>query len=161
MSTEITITGQKGFLLWMKANQPKLYNEFRVRMRENSNPLQGLGQSVYDAMGISASPDPAATATSAPASQSWIDSIKNLFTGAAQIYLTKNQLDAQNKILDTQLSRARAGLPPLDIDVSRYGLQPTVGVNLGASTQNLLMWGVVALAAVFLLPKLLAGLSKR
>jgi hypothetical protein len=76
--------------------------------------------------------------------------------GVSQAYLTNEQMKAQKKVLDMQLARAQAGLPPLDIDMRQYGLTgPSVGVGIESNTLKYLGWGAAALAAVYLLPKFL------
>jgi len=55
--------------------------------------------------------------------------------------------DAQRRILQVQLERARAGLAPLD--VAGYGAAVQVGID--PATRNALLLGAAALAAVLLL----------
>jgi hypothetical protein len=136
--------GQRGFLLWLKANQPRLYGALTKQLRTG---LSGLGLAVPS--------DIATSAPASPASSSWVDSIKDVVMTAAQTYLTKQQVDAQKKVLDIQLQRAQQGLPPLNLDLAQYGLTPTANVGLAPDTMRLVMWGGLALAAVYLLPKLL------
>ncbi len=84
------------------------------------------------------------------------DKIKEIVLGASQAYLTYEQMQAQKKVMNTQLARLQAGLPALDIDMEKYGLVgPSVSVGLSPTTRSLLVWGGGALAAVYLLPKLL------
>ena len=55
----------------------------------------------------------------------------------------------QRQLLQVQVDRARAGLPPLD--VSNYGAGVQVG--LSKDTQKMLLYGAVGIAALFLLAK--------
>lgn len=156
MGKVITEKGGKGFLMWVRANQPRLYAEFLRHY--NTQSVSGLGMGATDdpltPSFVYSMSDPAQTAAPAPPTPSWVDSVTNLFKAAGQAFLTKTQVDAQGKLLDTQLARARAGLPPLNIDPSSYGLQPTVGVGLTSSTQSLLMYGGLAALGVWLLTSL-------
>lgn len=142
---KINTTGMKGFLLWLKSAQPRVYNEYTRRMHAQ---LAGFGDTTSE-IG-----DPAVLATAAPAPASWVTNIRDILLGASQVYLAKTQLDTQKKVLDMQLQRAQQGLAPLDINPATYGLQPTVGVGVSNDTKQLLIWGGVGLAAVYLLPKL-------
>jgi hypothetical protein len=150
MAKAISERGTKGFYLWLKANQPKLYAEVARRSSKGVAALSGVGDLFSDLYGGSSAvaSDPAATATTASTSSGLADSIKNVVMGAAQIFLAKKQLDTQGQIVDAQLARAKAGLPPLNINAASFGLQPTIGVGLTASTQNLVMYGGLALLAL-------------
>lgn len=72
--------------------------------------------------------------------ESWIDSLARLVPSILAS-------DAQRRLLNVNIDRARQGLPPLD--TSQYG----VGVNVGLTgdTQKLVMWGAVGFAALALL----------
>jgi hypothetical protein len=145
----ISATGMQGFLLWMKDRQPYLYA--RVSKKIPAPQLAGLGGA-----------DPLiTTASTAPASSSTLDIIKNIVLGAGQIFLTKEQLKAQQKIVDLQLERVRAGLPPADIDPTQYGLpSPGFKVGLDPDAKQLLMWGA-GLTGVGFLAYLLLGRRRR
>ena len=74
----------------------------------------------------------------------------------SQAYLTYEQMRAQKKVMDAQLARAQAGLPPLDLNMEQYGLTgPQVSVGLSPTTRTLLIAGAAGLGLVYLLPKLL------
>lgn len=134
---QVTTTGARGFVDWIKLRQPYLYS--RVRRSLERIAAQTLGDDAT------------------PAS-SWSDTLKNLVTVAGQAFLTKSQLDSQQKILDLQLSRAKAGLAPLDIDPATFGIAgPQVTLGISSDTKKLLMMGGAVFAAVILLPKLLRG----
>lgn len=152
MTTVVTETGSKGLLLWLRANQPRLYSEFLKIW--NTNAISGLGAvgDPFDPANYPATPtDPATTTSTAPTSSGFADLLSNVIKSAASIFLTKAQVDAQGKLLDAQLARAKAGLPPLNIDPANYGLQTTVGVGLAPATKQLLMYGGIAAGALWLL----------
>lgn len=137
--------GMAGFFAWLGATQPAIARAVAVKLARRST----LGD-----LGITAPPE--VTTTQAPQSQSVIDKVKDLVLGASQAYLTYEQMRAQKKVMDAQLQRAQAGLPPLDFNMESYGLVgPQVSVGLSPTTKNLLIWGGAGLAAVYLLPKLL------
>lgn len=141
--------GGRGFLQWVKANQPRVYRGIANPIKAQPG-LKGLGLAVP-------ATDLAVQTPATPATKSWVDSIKDLAMAAAQTYLTREQLQAQRKVLDIQLQRAQAGQAPLDIDLAQYGLTPTATVGLAPQTRNLLLWGGLALAAAFILPRVFGG----
>lgn len=131
----------KGFLDWLQAHENKLYNAIQGKIPGN---LAGLGLTAPDATNAS-------TATEAPASSTWNDTIKNLLNTAAQGYLAKSQVDTIKQINDLQLQRARNGQSPLNINPSDYGISPTVNFGISSNTQKLLMIGGGLALAVYLL----------
>jgi hypothetical protein len=135
----ISATGVQGFLQWLKTAQPYLYK--RIEKQLPAPQLAGL-----------AGVDPLiGTASTAPTSSTISDILKNLVLGAGQVLLTKEQLKAQQKIVDLQLERARAGLPPADIDPTQYGLPaPSVNIGLAPEAKKMLMIGAGLLGAGFL-----------
>jgi hypothetical protein len=137
--------GMRGFFAWLGTAQPKIARAVLIKLTRPT-ALAGLG--------ITAPAD--VTTTDKPQAPSTIDKIKDMILGASQAYLTYEQMRAQKKVMDAQLQRAQAGLPPLDINMERYGLTgPSVSVGLSPTTRNVLIWGGVGLGAVYLLPKLL------
>ena len=132
----ITVPGAKGFLLYFKQAQPQIYAELLKRL--GSQSLSGLGDLVD-------------TTPATPPSNTWSDTLSKLLTSASQVYIAKNQLDAQNKIIDTQLARAKQGLPPLNINPAQYGITPTVSVGVAPGLQTMLLWGGLGIAGIFLI----------
>lgn len=137
---KINARGTKGFLEWMRSNLPRTYagvkNEFSRVTR-----LQGLGLI----------PDPITTASETAPSSSWAKTLQEVAQVAAQVYLTKEQVQAQNRVLNMQLQRAQQNLPPLDINLSQFGLpQPSMNVGMDPDTKQFLMIGGIAAAALFL-----------
>lgn len=78
------------------------------------------------------------------AGESWIDTAQRLLTA---VTMTSNQ----RNLMNVNLERAKKGLPP--IDINQY---TGVGVNVGLApqTQQLVMYGGIALLAIFLLNSL-------
>jgi len=140
-SMPIPYRGQKGFLVYVKERMPQLYA--RIKDKIPAGPLSGLGLV-----------DPTTSAPQTAAPTDWATLIQNVANTAAQVYLTKEQIDAQNKILNLQLSRAQQGLAPLDLDPSIYGL-PSAGVSVGITpdVKKMLIFGGIGIAAVFLLTR--------
>lgn len=145
-------TGGKGLLLWIKANQPKLYAEFLKKRANVASKLNGLGNTSLTLGNLTL--DPISTAPVGAPPPAWLSAVQQTLTGAAQVYLTAQQLSAQKKVMDLQIERARQGLAPLDIDPMRYGLSPTVGVGISPDTKKFLMWGGLGLLALLVLKKL-------
>jgi len=139
--------GLKGYLMFLKQKQPRIYLAIQAKLKPGM--MAGLGE-VTDYVGMPTL-DIATTASSAAPSSSFANSLKALVNGAAQLYLTKAQLDAQKKITNMQLQRAAQGLPPLDMNVDQYGLAPTARVGLTSDTSKLLMYGALGIGGLWLL----------
>ncbi len=178
-SQPITTKGARGYLQWLKINQPVIYKAILPKLQQPN--LSGLGDdsgsmfltASVDAGNMFSTPsdltttssmvsvpslDPIATASTSPAPSSWVNNISALVQTASQAYLTKAQIDAQTQLTNTQLARAAQGLPPLNINPANYGLSATVGVG---GSNNMLLWGAVGLGLIFVLPSLLGGSSSR
>lgn len=142
--------GTKGALEYIKRAMPRTYAHIERELRATGQ-LKGLG-----AVGL------VATATEAPPSNSLVDTIKEIANVAAQAYLTREQMQSQQKILDVQLQRAQQGLPPLNIDPTTYGLpQPSIGVGLDAGTTKTLLWVGGGLALALMLGLIGGGRAAR
>lgn len=154
MKPNISATGTKGFLSYLKFAQPALYREFKKKVVMPTSGLEGLGlEPLVSSMTLNvATPtlDIADSSSSAPMASSLANTFSDIIKGISTAYLTKQQIDAQSNLMDIQLQRAKQGLAPLNIDPATYGLQPTIGVGLTASTQKLLMYGGIGLLAVML-----------
>lgn len=137
--------GLRGFFAWIKTTQPRIADAVLAKLGRTST-LAGLGIAAPEAV----------TTSEKPAAPSTIDKIKDMILGASQAYLSIEQMKAQKKVMDLQLSRAQAGLPPADINMESYGLVgPSVSVGLSPTTRKVLIYGGIGLAAVYLLPKFL------
>lgn len=137
--------GMRGFFAWLGTVQPAIARAAYIKLARPS---------VLGDLGITA-PD-VVTTSQAPVAQSVADKVKDIVLGVSQAYLGYQQMRAQSKVLDAQLARAQAGLPPLDLNMEQYGLTgPQVSVGLSPTTRTLLIAGAVGLAAVYLLPKML------
>jgi hypothetical protein len=191
MTTEITDTGVKGFLLWLKREQPGIYKKVapqiaaqlpqafsgyhdggwrtaglsREQIRSGFNRMSGLGDS-SDYIDISNDLQPvqvtadyipqtvdvATAANSGSTSSGLASAIGSLISGVSSLYMTKQQLDIQNQVVQTQLQRAAAGLPPLPTSISNLGV-PQVAVGLSAGTGA----GIAIAGGVLLLFMMMSG----
>lgn len=142
---KISAVGRAGFLEYIRRTQPRLYD---AAMRRIKSENSGLGFAL---------PDSTATSAAPVGSDTWADKLEKVLLAASQTYLTVEQMNAQKKLLNTQLSRAQAGLAPLDIDPAQYGITggPQVSVGVSADTKKFLMYGGVALAVALIAPKIL------
>jgi hypothetical protein len=139
MKIAVTSRGTKGVLEFMRRALPRTYAVVKKELQTGAQ-LQGLALT-----------EPSQTASEQPPTSSLANTIKEIAQVAAQAYLTKEQIDAQNRILNIQLQRAQNGQPLLAIDPQEYGLpSPSVGVGLTADTKQLLMIGGGIAAALFL-----------
>jgi hypothetical protein len=90
--------------------------------------------------------DVTTAADSGATSTSVTDTIANLVKGISSLYLTKQQADIQQQVVNTQLQRAALGLPPLPQSIANLGV-PQVSVGLSTGTGSLIAVG----AGLFLL----------
>jgi hypothetical protein len=149
--------GKRGFMLWLRSAQgfPQVYNNLRVVSPQLVNAtLAGLADIApadlpayqLPTFEISNPGVPSLSVADDSATESWISTVKN----AASAVLQVNQ---QRQVMDMQLQRARAGLPPLD--VSAYTDAAAYQVGLNQSTQRTLLIGAGILVGGFVLYKLL------
>ena len=152
------------YLAWLKGKFPSLYNRY---IKPNLNfvlygtrPKPGLDGWLTDiGTGISNTYDMVAgaasnafTATTDPSTgfdtsgTSWWD---RLLTALPATVTAVGSAYINSQLVKTNLERAKQGLPFLN--TQQY--QPGVGVNVGLTrpTQNLLMYGALGLAAVYVL----------
>jgi len=178
-------TGEQGFLKWVEAVFPA---SVAVRALETSaalkaNPglsgymLSGLGDdtsltsasdsdiAAAEAYANASTPNASTAGANAPASSSWLSNIgsvlSNAVSAAGQAYLTVNQVQGANQILQTNLQRAQQGLPPLPYTAAQMGLTgPTVNLGLSSTTLTPLLWLGGGLLAVILIGGMFRGGSR-
>ena len=140
-------SGMRGLFAWMRTRAPRMYAKAFPAVKASALSGIGLTDDVTSAAQV--------TTETGPVSTGVADRIKDILMGVSQAYLTAEQMKMQKKVIDTQIARAQAGLPPLDIDLSRYGVGPSATVGVSADTQRLLLWLVAGAGAIYLVPKLL------
>lgn len=150
MTTTTGVRGTKGFFLWLRSAMPRVYEDIKREFKDTAQ-LSGLGLSA----------DPVNASTTEATSSSLAQTIKEIANVAAQAYLTKEQIQAQNKILSINLQRAQNGQDMLSIDPADYGLQASVGVGLTSDTKQMLMYGALGVGALWLLSMATGGNSRR
>lgn len=79
---------------------------------------------------------------SEPGSPDWMNTVSSTIKDIVTQY-------NQQKILDANIERARQGLPP----INTASIAPTYNVGLSPETQQLLMFGGIALLAILLLKR--------
>lgn len=79
-----------------------------------------------------------------------LDRIFNIGTRLAEGYLSYQQ---QSELNEINLDRAKRGLAPLDVQMYKAQAAPRVNVALAPDQQKMLMYGGIALLAVFMLKK--------
>lgn len=145
------------YMRWLKTAQPYFY-KIVVDKYPSAKQLEGLGLTAEPGSDVSIEQSKTESAVNA----SWSDTIKNLLTTASQVYLTKEQIDAQKKLNDIQLDRVARGLSPLNIDPTTMGLPgPTVSFGMSADTKKMLTYGGIAAAALFLFHSLMGRKRSR
>ena len=143
---QIQTKGTKGFLQWMRIALPQTYRSVKKDLQQSAS-MSGLGLI-----------EPVQTASEQPMSSSLATTLREIAQVAAQAYLTKEQIDAQQRIVNVQLTRAQNNLPPLNIDPQTYGLPaPSIGFGLTGDTRQLLMWGGGIALGVYLLASMMKG----
>lgn len=174
----ITDTGLKGFLLWLKQDQPAVYKATaaqiakavprgfsgfngsvlmtrRLGAARRSMRLRGLGDSCFCSVGICAALatpniciDTSCAANSGATCSSSLTGIANIINSVTGAALTAAQQAQYNQILQSQLGRASSGLPPLVLSSSGAGIPLLSGLT-GSSGTLLLVGG--AAVVLFLL----------
>ena len=185
---EITDTGIRGFLKWLKTVQPGIYAKvapqlatktpaafsdyhaggWRIAGLSHSQAvarLNGLGDTT-NSLGISsptidsmafdpnsvsapAPVDVSTAANSGSGSTSTTDLIGSIIQGVSSLYLTKQQANIQQQVVNTQLQRAALGLPPLPTSLTNLGV-PQVSVGLSTGTGGALAIAGVGIAGLIL-----------
>jgi len=97
----------------------------------------------------------AAAANSGSASTPIVNAIGQVIGAVSQVYMTNNQAALQQQVLQTQLQRAQAGLPPLNTSLNQLGV-PTI--STGGTLGNM---GTVFLIGGGLLLAILLGGAKK
>ncbi len=125
--------GWPGFMSWLATAHPQLFALVQVRYpnlalyTQNSDPapviqnmISGLGQSLTP-VDVTATMLPTSTSASSGSTGFWAGLASSLTSIAPTVIATVDQ----QKIFNTQLSRAQQGLPPLN--TSSYGLPSMSG----------------------------------
>lgn len=84
--------------------------------------------------------DVTTAANEGAASTGVTDTIASIAKGISSLYLTKQQADIQQQVVNTQLQRAALGLPPLPQSLANLGV-PQVNVGLQTGTMSLVAVG--------------------
>lgn len=100
--------------------------------------------------------DVSTAANSGSTSTSLTDMISSVVSGISSLYLTKQQANIQQQVVNTQLQRAAMGLPPLPTSLSNLGV-PQVSVGLSTGTGSALAIGAAVIGAIFVIPKLMGA----
>ena len=133
--------GWPGFMAWLATAHPSLYALMQVRFpnlalyTQNGEPapvIAGLGDTSLTPVDVTAQMLP----TSSGSSGGWASDLVNALTSAAPTVIST--ID-QQKIFNTQLSRAQQGLPPLN--TTSYGLPSMQGAFATLTTPVMLMVG--------------------
>lgn len=142
--------GTKGYLQYVRRRFPRTYAGM-VKQLQESTKLSGLGL-------VAPSTDIAATASEERPTSSLARTLTEIAQVAGQVYLTREQVKAQQTILNTNLQRAQQGLPLLDINPAQYGLPaPSVGFGLtGDTTKTLFLLAGIG-GAFWLLTSFVGG----
>jgi LPXTG-motif cell wall-anchored protein len=129
----ITAKGTKGFFLYLRENLPQVYDEVAKQISD-SGSLQGFG-----------AVDPVASSSETPPSQNLANAISSIADTVSKVYLSQQQADAQSQIVATQLARAQAGLPPLNLNPAAYGI-PTAPSKTSMFSVTSISWIGIAAA---------------
>lgn len=169
---QIQDTGVRGFLKWLKSpdGQPGLYKVIADKISAHvpgafddyhagNWKIAGLGQaealqqlSIDPSLVTAPTVDVSDAANNGGTSSSITDTISNIVKGISTLYMTKKQADIQQQVVNTQLARAAAGLPPLPTNLANLGV-PQVNVGLQSGTGTALAVGGGILLLVFLMSR--------
>jgi hypothetical protein len=166
----ITDTGVRGYLKWLKADQPNLYMMVAPVIAQTvpgafSNHEQSMAQGTLmgfsqDGTGSSDSSDGSSAsatgldvanaANTGAVSSDITAAIQGIVNGYSQVTLQRAQLQALQTINNTQLARAAAGLPPLMTTSNSMGVPTISGVSGQTTVSSTTLLWVAAAVAVFL-----------
>lgn len=166
-------TGIRGYLKWLKQDQPGIYQLAAPRIAKhvpqafsNHEQSQAMGALMGFAddptlvdIGVdipSVSTDVADAADSGPSSPDIVSSISSIIDSISSAYQNKQAADVYRQYSQAQLQRAQMGIEPLKIQSGQYGI-PTIAAQAATSFKS----GTgLALGALLLIGGL-ALLSKR
>lgn len=103
---------------------------------------------VPDITAAPATVDVSTAANTGTASTSTTSAIGSIIAGVSSLFLTSAQVSAQQQLVNTNLARAAAGLPPLTSSVSAAGIPVITGTSLTSGTLLLLLGGGALLLLV-------------
>jgi hypothetical protein len=131
--------GWHGFMSWLAATHPQIYNQVRVT---DPNTVEDIQNDTWPGSYL---------AGDDPAQKSALDRLAATITTIAGTVLPIVQ---QQQIVRAQIKRAKEGMPPLD--VGAY-VDPNQGVNVGLNpaTRKVLYALAGGLGLAILLPRLL------
>jgi hypothetical protein len=149
---------------------PQLFSQFEASgglgayMQRQRLALAGLSDAATDASSIglqpidltaidqSQLPDVASAANPTPPDTSSAGWLSSLINGVSSAFLTVNQAQQQSAIVNAQLQRAQAGLPPLTVTTSAAGL-PLISSStiFGLPTSTVLIGGALLIGGYLLL----------
>ena len=166
--TDIEDTGTRGFLKWLQAAQPGIYARIAAELPRKApqlftdfeagggnagaevRRLSGLGDTLQpiDLSAVDAGSIPqvdvADAANSTATDTGTANWLSSLINGVSSAYLTVNQAQQNDAIIQAQLQRAKDGLPPLSINPQASGVPIISAGGLGGSGSVWLIGGVVA-----------------
>lgn len=142
--------GFQGFIGWLEATHPKLYNYAVAADPDFVSGVQNARSSGSVLGIVDTTPGAVIQPETAKGESAATQFVKTISQAAAAIL----PLVQQQKILSIQLKRAQAGQAPLD--VGDY-IDPNAGLNVGVTpgTQKTLLYLAGGLGAVFLVSRLL------
>lgn len=173
---QIDATGMQGFLKWLQQFQPAVYAQIAPELPRKAPQLfsdfeaaggvsgaatrgmsglsddpSAVGLQPIDLTAIDASQAPtvdvADAANVGPVDSSSTNWLSSLINGASQAFLTVSQQQQQQSIVNAQLQRAQAGLPPLTVTPGQAGIPQ---ISIGTSSNTWLMAaGAAGLIALF------------
>ena len=168
MAEQITETGIRGFLKWLQQAQPGIYRHVAPKVAQHVPgafsgyhaggwKIAGLGQSealqqltVDPGLVQAPTVDVSDAANDGVSSTSLTSTISSIVNGISALYLTKKQADIQQQVVNTQLQRAAAGLPPLPTNLANLGVpQVSVGLSAGTGTAVAIAGGTLLLLFAF------------
>lgn len=108
-----------------------------------SDAISPLSFDYNDASFSPVSIDTSTAANNGPNYSGLGTALSSIISAASGAYLTANQSNIQNQVVQTQLQRAAAGLPPLPTSLTSLGVpQASIGATLPSGTMLLLLAGI-------------------
>lgn len=153
------------FLNWINRQFPGAKNEILARsgvtltfptISTISNHLNALGQDESSAYFVG--PPSALAPTPQPTEESWTDVFSKIVDAAKTVVPAYGNYEMQKKNYEIQLERAKAGLPPLDLEQYAPAIRvqhavdyAALGKEIKPNTESLLWIGAAIIGGLFIL----------
>jgi hypothetical protein len=170
MAKVITATGLKGFMQWLKQDQPAIYKATAlqiakaapqgfsgfngayaqsVRLRRGRASMHGLGSCCSTSCITTCSTETSCAANSGSSTAQTLSAAASVISAASSAVLSQEQQNSYNSLVNSQLQRAQSGLTPLTASSASVGVPTVTSSSSSSSSTGLLLLAAGAAALLF------------